>query len=109
MNPRLALAGLFFVAGIAVLAGVGWALLACSLVLLLLGVPQSLVERVGDVIRWVIAARAQAAVVVMPFAVLAVGVGALLTFGVGVALISVGVITGGLSILLGWDVPEIGG
>jgi len=111
---RVWLAGLCVVAGVGVLAGPGWALLAAAVVLYLTPVP----ERVRHLARkarawtmgksratrrWLVTGRHQVAMAAMPVGVILVPVGAGMAFGAGWALIIAGALCVGVALLLGWD------
>jgi hypothetical protein len=98
------------VAGIGVLAGVGWALLAAG-VLAEVAWPREqpvwlpAVERrarAAVAAAWAAPRRAVAAVL-MAAGMVAVPVGVLLAAGFGVSLVVAGALAGGVSLLVGWN------
>jgi hypothetical protein len=109
-HGRVWLAGLCGVAGVAVLAGPGWALLAAALVFYLTPLP-SRVTRIARLVparavrawRWLVTGRHQVAMSVTPVAIVLVPVGAGFVAGLGWALIVFGLLVLGLALLLGWD------
>lgn len=104
------------VAGLAILAGPGWALLAAGGCLGLASVagPAEPVAAesglahtwvrvraaVGSVKGW---GRRQVAVATMPAAILAVSVGLGVAAGAGVGLTAAGIVTGAVSLMVGWN------
>lgn len=112
--PRRVAAGVCLAAGVFVLLGFGWALLAAG-VLLLVGVPagsdESVAAVAGRVRTWAATAvlqvrtvpRRSVAVGCMSVGVAAVPAGVLLATGVGVALVTFGGLMLGVSVLSGWN------
>lgn len=111
---RMWFAGLCVVAGVGVLAGWGWALLAAAAVLYATPVPgrvrsaaRVLRSRTGDVAgrgwRWLRTGRHEVAVALMVVGMVLLPTSLSVQFGVtwGVAVLAVSVI--GLALLLGWD------
>ncbi len=99
------LAGGCAVAGVAVLAGIGWGLLVAAALLFLAPAPDALRVRavavtagVVRVWRWLLSGRQAVAAAVMPFAVLGLGVGVGLAVGVGWGLAAAAVSVGGMSL-----------
>lgn len=114
MDLRRVVAAVCAVAGVVILAGFGWALLAAAVLLFAAAPPtqvKALGRWLGEVGRWAASAQRRAAITVMPPAVvlLAVGVGLVfgtgfgLVAGVGATLIVLGLSAGGLSLALGWN------
>lgn len=109
-QARVWLAGLCAVIGVAVLAGLGWALLAAAVVLYLTPVPDRLTRiarvlaaRAVRVWRWILTGRHQVAISATPIAIVLLPVGAGMVAGMGWALITFGLLALGLALLLGWD------
>jgi hypothetical protein len=114
-GARAVLVGGCAVAGVAVLAGPGWALLAAAAVLWAVPTPALVAvwaRRAGTRLRdtvsfgrgWVTAhSRRAAALVSAPAAVVLIPVGVGLSFGLGFALISAGLILGAGSLFTGWN------
>jgi hypothetical protein len=104
------IAGACAVAGVAILAGPGWALLAAAV--LLFTSPTSkrvsaltLAARDRLVVgwRWLVSSRAAVAKASMPAGVIVASVGVFAVLGAGFALIAIGGALAGLSLLLGWN------
>ena len=111
---RVWLAGLCVVAGVGVLAGVGWALLAAAAVVYLTPVPPRVrtlatnardwtAVAAGKAWRWLSTGRHQVAMGITPVALVLVPFGTSLVFGLGWALIVLGGLAAGVGLLLGWD------
>jgi hypothetical protein len=111
---RVWLAGLCVVAGVGVLAGVGWALLAAAAVVYLTPVPPRVRQlatsardratvAAGKAWRWLSTGRHQVAMGITPVALVLVPFGTSLVFGLGWALIVLGGLAAGVGLLLGWD------
>jgi len=110
MSIQRVLAGVCAVAGVALLAGPGWALLVAALLLFLAPEPKRIRSAVGrcrealaSTGTWLMSGRRSVAAATMPVAFVAVGAGVLLMAGVGAALLAAGVVLGGLSLHLGWN------
>ncbi len=93
------------VAGVLVLAGVGWALLVAAVLLFLAPVPDFLRARgaraaaaVGRVWRWLLSGRQQVAAASMPLAILGLAVGLGMAVGPGWGIAAAAVSVGYLSI-----------
>src|SRR5512139_713223 len=102
---RRAVAGACAVAGVAVLAGPGWALLAAAALLWLSPMPQRLTKAAeraanaaGLVWRWLKSGRQAIAAASMPIAIMCVAVGLGLAVGLGWGITAAGVAVGGLSL-----------
>jgi len=103
------------VAGVAVLAGAGWALLAAGGLLLVTPVSAaSLRTRIAAAYAggarglargwgWFTAGRRRVATVAAPSSLLLVPSGVALTYGVGLAFVAAGVMLAAFSLLLGWN------
>ena len=106
MHVRRVLAGVCAVAGITLLAGPGWALLAAAAILFLYPPPVGVhgaVLRVREAAaaagRWIISGRRQAkAAAAMPLAILGLASGLSLAVGVGWGIAAAGLCVGGLSL-----------
>jgi hypothetical protein len=114
-GARAVLVGGCAVAGIGLLAGPGWALLAAAAVLWVLPTPTlvaawtrragtQLRATAGSSRRWVTThSRRAAALATAPAAGVLIPVGVGLSFGLGFALISAGLILGAGSLFSGWN------
>ncbi len=98
------------VAGVAVLAGPGWALIAAAALLYVVPAPTRLKVAAGRVRsatvaawRWLATGRRAVAAASMPTAVLLLAVGAGVAAGAGVGLAVAGVALGAVSVLSGWN------
>ena len=107
---RTWLAAACAVAGVAVLAGPGWALLAAAVLIFVTPTPaaaRAAVDRVRPRLvrawRWLTTSRRSAAVATMPVSVVLVPVGVGMFAGIGYAVFVAGVILTGVSLLLGWN------
>lgn len=102
------------VAGVVVLAGPGWGLLAAAAVLWVMPAPA--VARAwagraagwvrglgGPVRRWVAGGRRAVAVASAPAAMLLIPLGVGVSLGLGASLVAAGVMLGGLSMISGWN------
>lgn len=105
MQIRRYLAGGCAVAGVAVLAGLGWSLLAAAVLLWMTPEPQrlrSVAGRARDGLsaawRWLKSGRQSIAAASMPLAIVCVAVGLSVAVGVGWGITAAGVVVGGLSI-----------
>lgn len=106
-NPQRPLAGVCAVAGLALLAGPGWALLAAS-VLLAVAPPSRRMtvaavrvrQMAAAVWRWLLTGRQAVAGAAMPLAIVAVGAGLGLALGAGWGLAAAGLAVGGLSLAI---------
>lgn len=105
MQIRRYLAGACAVAGVAVLAGLGWALLAAAALLLITPEPQRLHAAAGRARagiraawRWLKSGRQAIAAASMPIAILCIAAGLSMAIGVGWGITAAGVVVGGLSI-----------
>jgi hypothetical protein len=112
MGIQRIMAGLCAVAGAYILAGPGWALLGAAVLLSIS--PATLTPRVNAqgarVVaatlrswRWLANGRRRAAAVAMPVALGSMTGGALVLGGIGVGLLVAGVLSGALSLMLGWN------
>lgn len=111
---RVWLAGVCAVAGVLVLAGPGWALLALAAVVYLTPVPARLrtaaralgsrsTRLAGRWWRWLVSGRHEVAITLAVVALVLAPVGAGVAFGSGAAiLVAAGMVAGG-ALLLGWD------
>jgi len=111
---RVWLAGLCVVAGVGVLAGVGWALLAAAAVVYLTPVPPRVRQLAtstrdraaavaGKAWRWLTTGRHQVAMAITAAALVLVPAGVGLRFGAPWALVVLGGMAAGVGLLLGWD------
>lgn len=103
------------VAGVAVLAGLGWALLAAGALTWLTprALPPTLAGRVKAVwssvlgrirrVEWAGRGRRSASVIAMGLAMLAIPLGVGLSIGAGPAIITSGVLLVSFSLLAGWN------
>lgn len=105
MEIRRFLAGACAIAGIALLAGLGWALLSAAALLFVSSPPQR-IQAVSDRVRvsalalwrWLTTGRQAIAAASMPLAILSIGIGLGLAVGAGWGIAAAGVVVGGLSI-----------
>lgn len=106
MKPNHVLATGCAVAGVFVLAGMGWALLAAAACFLALPVPHqisSVVAHVRSVWRWFHHGRRAVAGTLMPVSVVGLAIGLALVAGVGMAIIVASALGVGLAFVLGWE------
>lgn len=110
MGLQRILAGVCAVAGVAVLAGAGWALIAAAVLLFVLPTPTRLaaVAARGRVAvlagwRWLLVGRRQVAQAAMPTGLGLAVAAAAITFGVAGALAAAAAGMVGLSLVLGWN------
>jgi hypothetical protein len=112
---RVVLVGGCMVAGVGLLAGPGWALLTAAAALWAVPTPALVVTwvrqagarargMIGSGRRWMAThSRRAAALVSAPVAVVLIPVGVGITFGVGFALVSAGLIFGAGALFAGWN------
>lgn len=102
------------VAGVGVLAGPGWALLAAAAALWVIPTPATVAGWVGRVGtrawvvtatagRWVAGSRRRVAIVTAPAAAVLAPVGVAMSLGAGAGLVAAGLVLGGMSMLTGWN------
>ena len=101
-------AGICAIAGVAVLAGLGWALLGASVLLFAAAAPARLLVfgrrlRAATVAgwQWLTTGRRSIAVASMPLAIVMLPLGVGLIAGVGAAVVAGGVALGAVSLLTG--------
>jgi hypothetical protein len=112
---RVVLVGGCMVAGVGLLAGPGWALLTAAAVLWAVPTPVLVASwarqagiracgMLGSGRRWMAThSRRAAALVSAPAAIVLIPVGVGISFGVGFALVSAGLIFGAGALLSGWN------
>jgi hypothetical protein len=110
MELRRIMAAGCAVAGVAVLAGVGWALLAAAVLLAVTPAPRRLLAAGRGVrgaavsaVRWLATGRRAVATASMSGAVTLLAVGVGIGVGVGAGLAAGGVALGAVSLLSGWN------
>jgi hypothetical protein len=111
------IAGACLVAGVAVLVGIGWALLAAAAVVYLVELPPVVTTLPGRVRagllrgragllaawRWLTLGRRSVAIASMPASVILVPIGVGVIFGLGWALVVAGVLLLLVAVLAGWN------
>lgn len=108
MDLRRVAAAACAVAGVAVLAGPGWALLAAAVLLCvvparLAAAGRGIRARAVSAWRWLASGRRAVATASMPAAVVLAPVGAGVMAGVGAGLLAAAVALGAVSVLSGWN------